>query len=125
MRDHCSSLSQNKFLRTIPVPLLKFESETYCQRAELMSLTLDSRYRAIEENLRVTKTGHLANWMHSLASTGNLRAAELIDKADELDKMINADLWDTEQVLGTWLWARKLWCDAPTSAPGLIVGSAR
>jgi hypothetical protein len=69
--------------------------------------------------------GHLANRMRSLASTENLRAANLIDKADELDKMINADLWDTEQVFGAWLWARKLWCNAPTSAPGLIVGSAR
>ena len=47
--------------------------------------------------------GHLANRMRSLASAGNPRAAELIDKADELDKMINADLWDTEQVLGAWL----------------------
>jgi hypothetical protein len=26
-------------------------------------------------------------------------AAELIEKADDLDKMINADLWDTKQVL--------------------------
>jgi hypothetical protein len=31
--------------------------------------------------------------MRSLASMGNSRAAELIEKADELDKMINADLW--------------------------------
>src|SRR6476659_5176175 len=36
IRDHCSSLSQNKFLRTISIPF-KFESELYCQRAELMS----------------------------------------------------------------------------------------
>ena len=36
IRDHCSSLSQNKFLRTIPIPF-KFESESYCQCAELMS----------------------------------------------------------------------------------------
>jgi len=36
IRDHCSSLSQNKFLRTIPIPS-KFESESYCQCAELMS----------------------------------------------------------------------------------------
>jgi hypothetical protein len=59
----------------------------------------------------VTKMGHLANRMRSLASTGNPRAAELIEKADELDKMINADLWDTGQVLGAWLRARKLWCE--------------
>ena len=38
-------------------------------------------------------------------------AAKLIEKADELDKMINADLWDTKQVLGAWLRARKLWCE--------------
>jgi hypothetical protein len=36
IRDHCSSLSQNKFLRTIPIPF-KFESKSYCQCAELMS----------------------------------------------------------------------------------------
>src|SRR5215467_10523280 len=37
IRNHCSSLSQNKFLRTIPGPPFKFESGSYCQRAELMS----------------------------------------------------------------------------------------
>jgi hypothetical protein len=31
--------------------------------------------------------------MRSLASRGNSRAAELIQKTDELGKMINADLW--------------------------------
>ncbi len=55
--------------------------------------------------------GHLANRMRSLASAGIPRAAELIEKADELDKMINADLWDTRQVLDAWLRARKLWCE--------------
>jgi hypothetical protein len=67
-----------------------------------------SQYRVVEEG---NQMGHLANRMRSLASTGNPRAAELIEKADELDKMINADLWDTEQVLGAWLRARKLWCE--------------
>jgi hypothetical protein len=55
--------------------------------------------------------GHLANRMHSLAATGNARAEELIEKADELEKLIDADLWDTEKVLGAWLRARKLWCE--------------
>jgi hypothetical protein len=32
-RDRCSSLSQSKFLRTIPVPLSKFEPGSYCQHA--------------------------------------------------------------------------------------------
>jgi hypothetical protein len=59
--------------------------------------------------------GHLANRMRSLASTGNPRVAELVEKADELDKMINADLWDTKQVLGAWLRARKLWSRSPAS----------
>jgi hypothetical protein len=45
------------------------------------------------------------------SSTGNPRAAELIEKADELNKMIDADPWDTGQVLGAWLRARKLWCE--------------
>jgi hypothetical protein len=48
---------------------------------------------------------HLANRMRSLAADGNPRAEELIEKADELDKMIDADTWDTEQVLGAWLGA--------------------
>jgi len=48
---------------------------------------------------------HLANRMRSLAANGNQRAEELIEKADELDKMIDADTWDTEQVLGAWLGA--------------------
>jgi hypothetical protein len=48
----------------------------------------------------------------------NPRAAELIEKADELDKMIDAELWDTEQVLGAWLarppkrWPYKDYCDS-------------
>jgi len=54
---------------------------------------------------------HLANRMRSLAANGNQRAEELIEKADELDKMIDADTWDTEQVLDAWLRARKLWCE--------------
>jgi hypothetical protein len=49
--------------------------------------------------------------MRSLAANGNSRAEELIEKADELDKMIDVDPWDTEQVLGAWLRARKLWCE--------------
>jgi|SwirhirootsSR3_FD_contig_31_2201828_length_261_multi_3_in_0_out_0_1 hypothetical protein len=40
--------------------------------------------------------GHLANRMRSLASSGNPRAAELIEKADELDKTIDAEYWDTD-----------------------------
>jgi hypothetical protein len=36
IRAHCSSLSQNKFLRMIPIPS-KNESESYCQRRKLMS----------------------------------------------------------------------------------------
>ncbi len=55
--------------------------------------------------------GHLANRMRSLAAAGNPRAEELIEKADELDKMIDADAWDTEKVLCAWLQARKLWCE--------------
>ena len=47
--------------------------------------------------------GHLANRMRSLAAAGNPRAEELIEKADELDKMIDADAWDTEKVLCAWL----------------------
>ena len=47
--------------------------------------------------------------MRSLAANGNSRAVELIEKADELDKMIDADPWDTEQVLGGILW-RGGWC---------------
>jgi hypothetical protein len=61
---------------------------------------------------------HLANRMRSLAANGNQRAEELIEKADELDKMIDADTWDTEQVLGAWLRARKLWCEVT----GVFVG---
>jgi hypothetical protein len=38
--------------------------------------------------------GHLANRMRSLAATGDPRAEELIEKADELEKLIDADLWD-------------------------------
>ena len=37
---------------------------------------------------------HLANRMRSLAANGNPRAEELIEKADELDKMIDADTWE-------------------------------
>ncbi len=57
------------------------------------------------------RMGHLANRMRSLAAAGNPRAGELIEKADEIDKMIDADAWDTEKVLCAWLQARKLWCE--------------
>ncbi len=49
--------------------------------------------------------------MRSLAANGNPRSEELIEKADELDKMIDADAWNTEKVLCAWLRARKLWCE--------------
>jgi hypothetical protein len=58
---------------------------------------------------------HLSNRMRSLAANGNPRAEELIEKADELDKLIDADTWDTEQVLGAWLRARKLGVRSRTS----------
>jgi len=61
--------------------------------------------------------GHLANRMRSLASSGNPRAAELIEKADELDKTIDAEYWDTEQALRAWLRARQLWCEVTGEPP--------
>ena len=61
--------------------------------------------------------GHLANRMRSLASSVNSRSAELIEKADELDKMIDAEHWDTEQALRAWLRARQLWCEVTGEPP--------
>jgi hypothetical protein len=55
--------------------------------------------------------GHLANGMRNLAAAGNPRAEELIEKADELDKMTDADAWNTEKALCAWMRARKLWCE--------------
>jgi hypothetical protein len=43
--------------------------------------------------------GHLASHMRSLAATGNPPTAELIEKADELDKLIDTRFWGTELVL--------------------------
>ena len=67
--------------------------------------------------------GYLANRMRSLAAAANPRAGDLIEKADELDKMIGADAWDTEKVLGAWLRARKLWCEV-TGEPLLHAAEA-
>jgi hypothetical protein len=71
-----------------------------------------------EELARGYQMGHLANRMRSLASTGNPRAAELIERADELDKMINANLWDTAQVLGAQLLAQPVAEEIETAAHG-------
>jgi hypothetical protein len=43
--------------------------------------------------------GHLGSHMRSLAATGNPRAAELIERADELEKLIDTRFWGTELVL--------------------------
>src|SRR6185437_12122010 len=42
IRDHCSSLSQNKFLRTIPVPLPNSNQDRIVSAKELMSSDLRS-----------------------------------------------------------------------------------
>jgi hypothetical protein len=41
----------------------------------------------------------------------------LIEKADELDKTIDAEYWDTEQTLRAWLRARQLWCEVTGEPP--------
>ena len=62
--------------------------------------------------------------MRSLAANGNSRAVELIEKADELDKMIDADPWDTEQVLGGILW-RGGWCSGRSGRLRCVFLAAR
>ena len=47
--------------------------------------------------------------MRSLAATGSPKAAELLDKADDLDEAIAKDASDVTTVLGAW--ARALWSE--------------
>jgi hypothetical protein len=61
--------------------------------------------------------------MRSLAANGNSLAVELIEKADELDKMIDADPWDTEQVLGGILW-RGGWCGGSGGTRSIFLAAA-
>lgn len=49
----------------------------------------------------------LAEKMRDLATSGHDRAAELLDKADELEKAVCAQ--DMRKLLGAWARARRLW----------------
>jgi hypothetical protein len=49
--------------------------------------------------------------MRSLAATGCPQAAELLEKADDLDEALAKDRSDVETVLGAWARARALWSE--------------
>ena len=49
--------------------------------------------------------------MRTLAATGCAEAAELLEKADELDKALAEDPSDLTTVLGAWALAQALWSD--------------
>jgi hypothetical protein len=54
---------------------------------------------------------YLSDRMRSFAATGSPKAAELLEKADELDKALAKDPSDLTTVLGAWARAQALWSD--------------
>jgi hypothetical protein len=54
---------------------------------------------------------YLSDRMRSLAATGCPQAAELLEKADDLDEALAKDRSDVETVLGAWARARALWSE--------------
>ena len=54
---------------------------------------------------------YLSDRMRTLAASGCAEAAELLEKADELDKALAEDPSDLTTVLGAWALAQALWSD--------------
>ena len=54
---------------------------------------------------------YLSDRMRTLAASGCAEAAELLEKADELDKALAEDPSDLTTVLGAWARAQALWSD--------------
>ena len=54
---------------------------------------------------------YLSDRMCILAASGCAEAAELLEKADELDKALAEDPSDLTTVLGAWARAQALWSD--------------
>lgn len=52
----------------------------------------------------------LGDKMRALATTGHPRAAELVEKAEAMEKAA-AEFNDVKKVVGTWARARRLWCE--------------
>ena len=53
----------------------------------------------------------LSDRMRTLAAIGCPQAAQLLEKADELDKALAKDPSDLTTVLGAWAQAQALWSD--------------
>jgi hypothetical protein len=54
---------------------------------------------------------YLSDRMRTLAASGCPQAAELLEKADDLDEALVKDPSDVTTVLGAWARARALWSE--------------
>lgn len=64
-----------------------------------------------EADEQLTAMAYLSDRMRSLAAIGSPKAAELLEKADDLDEALAKDPSDVTTVLGTWARARALWSE--------------
>ena len=55
---------------------------------------------------------YFSDRMRKLAASGSPHAAELLEKADDLDEALAKDPSDVTTVLGAWARARALWSEA-------------
>ena len=64
-----------------------------------------------EADEQLTAMAYLSDRMRSLAATGSPKAAELLEKAGDLDEALAKDPSDVATVLGAWARARALWSE--------------
>jgi hypothetical protein len=65
---------------------------------------------------------YLSDRMRLLAATGCAQAAELFEKADDLDEALAKDPSDVAMVLGAWARARALWSEVPDESLRTAIG---
>jgi len=67
--------------------------------------------RSHKADEQLAPMAYLSDRMRTLAASGCPQAAELLEKADELDKALAKDPSDLTTVLGAWARAQALWSD--------------